>query len=721
LRAEAIEPPVKISPAWMKLDKAKREEQMDKKYAYAFAKDDVKFVELPNQIESWGFDLNKPAQVKLMAIKQARIQNLVDCRVAVKSTTNITRAERFLKAGANGMSLPCGYAYYRAHCVPGSTEVLTQNGWQCLEKWGGGLIAQVHTDQTIEFLPASKFAGPSEKHWLKINAPYLKETFTLGHTMPFLRQKSFRWATESALEFAQMAVRDVPLAGTLKGGDGLTPDQMRVLVMVQADGSYQMNTAYGRQLTIFVKKDRKITRARALLNAAGVTFREAMFASHPGFVRFIVRFRDLPYWLTLERKFFGSWLLDSSAEAREALIDELQHWDGWNSKGGMRCYSTSCAANAEWVSTLCHLTGRCASTYVAPGIGKRVNNYTVSIRQRSRGLVRASHMEKVELPIGVDTYCATTETGFWLARSNGRIFVTGNTGRLGGNNKMNMQNLTRGGELRLSILADKGHQIAVKDSGQIEVRVTAWLWGQHDLLEEFRASDAGTDKDPYCKFGDVVYGRTITKADPTERFVAKTATLGLGYQMGAPKFQLTLAKGNGGPAVYLPLDECKRIVNSYRQKNNKIRNGWDKCKRIIEDMAAGRTGSHGPINWEKETIWLPNGMALKYPDLRQSINDEGWDEWTYQSKDQRKKIYGGLLCENIVQALARIIVMWQTLQISKKYRVVMSTHDECAAHVKTSAAKACDTFMDKCMRMPPAWCLDIPLSCEGGYAPNYSK
>lgn len=413
LRAEGVEPPLKVSPAWMKLDKDEREtpEGEAKKYAYAFAKDDSKFTELPNMVEDWGFDLNDPAQVKLMVEKQERLQALVDVRIAVKSTTNITRAERFLTAGANGMSLPVGYAYYRAH-----------------------------------------------------------------------------------------------------------------------------------------------------------------------------------------------------------------------------------------------------------------------------------------------------------------------TGRWGGQNKMNMQNLTRGGELRLSILAPKGHQLAVQDSGQIEARVNGWLWGQDDLLDAFRAADAGTGRDAYCNFGDHIYGREITKADKMERFVGKVCVLGLGFQMGAPKFQLTLAKGAlGGPPVYFELDRCKAIVNTYRNKNHKIQAGWKVCERIVEDMAAGREGSYGPLNWEANTIWLPNGMALKYPDLRKAMGDKGWPEWSYQSGKTRKKIYGGLLCENVVQALARIIVGWQMLQISRKYRVVMTTHDEVVAMPKTAQAGSCIKFMAKWMSTPPSWCSDIPLNCEGGYDVNYSK
>lgn len=318
----------------------------------------------------------------------------------------------------------------------------------------------------------------------------------------------------------------------------------------------------------------------------------------------------------------------------------------------------------------------------------------------------------------------------------GYAYYRAHTGRWGGNNKMNMQNLTRGGELRLSILAYKGHQIAVADSGQIEARVNGWLWDQDDLLAAFRNADTwdkslgvarGDKRDAYCRFADDIYGREITTNDKLERFVGKVCVLGLGYQMGAAKLQMTLAKGAlGGPPVYFSLDECKHIINTYRRRNYKIANGWKVCERIIEDMAAGRNGEHKCISWGMDDngngfVLLPNGMCLKYPDLRKAQGDKGWDEWTYQSGDMRKKIYGGLLCENLVQALARIIVATQMLWIDAKYRVVMTTHDEVVTHPKKAQASKCYDWMYRCMTTPLAWCPDIPLAAEGGWADNYSK
>jgi len=304
----------------------------------------------------------------------------------------------------------------------------------------------------------------------------------------------------------------------------------------------------------------------------------------------------------------------------------------------------------------------------------------------------------------------------------GYAYARAHTLRWGGNNKMNMQNLTRGGELRLSILAEEGYELCVADSGQIECRVNGWLWGQDDLLEAFRAADSGTGMDAYCRFASAIYGRTITKADKTERFVGKVCVLGLGFQMGAPKLQITLAKGAlGGPPIYFELDHCHVIVNTYRRMNNRIEAGWSKCKQIIEEMAAGIKGAHGPISWEKETIWLPNGMSLRYPDLKKRMGDKGYEEWTYQAKDIRKKIYGGLLCENIVQALARIIVAYQMIEIDKIDRIVMTTHDEAVTHVKKARAPKATERMIKIMQTSLPWCLDLPLNAEGGHDVNYSK
>lgn len=349
-----------------------------------------------------------------------------------------------------------------------------------------------------------------------------------------------------------------------------------------------------------------------------------------------------------------------------------------------------------------------------------------------------------ETRLAVKSSITVTRAGRLLeAGANGRPvpvyykYAAAHTWRFGGGDGMNFQNFTRGGELRLSIMAPPGHVLCVADSSQIEARTNAWLWGQEDLLDAFRRGE-----DIYSLFAsENIYGRTITKADKEERHVGKTAVLGLGFQMGPPKFRNTLARGVGGPAVFIEEGMARQIVNAYRRRFYKIVQGWQKCEQIIEDMAVGRRGEYKCLRWEKEAIWLPNGMRLKYPNLRR--NRDG--DWVYDRKGVAIKIYGGLLCENIVQALARIIVAAdQLLKISERYPVVMTTHDEVVACVPRGRtdpesfalekpehhkalgrlrgpAAECMRLMHRIMTTPPAWCADIPLAAEGGWAGNYSK
>jgi DNA polymerase len=104
LRAEGVEPPEKISPAWIK--KPAHERKDEDKFTYAFANDDEGFINLAADHEklSQALDLNNVNDLAKLVAKQTRLQALIDTRLVVKSTTNITRAERLLTAGANGMA-----------------------------------------------------------------------------------------------------------------------------------------------------------------------------------------------------------------------------------------------------------------------------------------------------------------------------------------------------------------------------------------------------------------------------------------------------------------------------------------------------------------------------------------------------------------------------------------------------------------------------------------
>jgi hypothetical protein len=650
-------------------------------------------------------------------------------RLGKKSTIDETRAAALLnlsvapwRHGARARAwMPVPYRYYGAHCVPGTTEVLTRGGWIALEHWTGGDIAQVHTDQTIEFLPAKPYVGPVIDKWIGVRAPYLRCDFTLGHTIPRLMQHHFSWDTIRAGELLDRSFIWTPLAGRLITTGAITPDQMRVLAMVQADGHWELDSAQGRGLFIFLRKPRKIERARYLLRAAGVSFRESASPSHPGYMRFSVAWRDLPAWLTPERKFFGAWLLDSKVEAREALLQEIQHWDGWV-QGGQVCYSTSVRANADWLATLAHLTGRCASLNIHHHRGadgyNRAENYRVQLRQRNYGQVSREHSELLNAK-SQQAYCATTQTGFFLARCQGRIFVTGNTGRFSGDGGFNFANLRRGSPIRDAITAPEDMRIVHRDSSQIEARMVAWLAGCETLLAAFREC-----RDVYCEFASLFYRREITKADTLERFVGKTAVLGLGYGMGHEKFRRTLYVGNGGISVRLDEPDAIGLVGTYRETYSEIPVLWRRAERTLDHMLpmpkSPLAFTRLPvIQIEGDQVKLPNGLSIRYPNLRLDLEDDQmyYDAPVKSGVMTPRKIYGPKLIENISQALARIVITDVMVNIYADcgYFPFMSTYDSLDYCVPVSDVAWFNQYLDVQFAVAPDWAKGLPLASEGGW------
>ena len=146
----------------------------------------------------------------------------------------------------------------------------------------------------------------------------------------------------------------------------------------------------------------------------------------------------------------------------------------------------------------------------------------------------------------------------------------------------------------------------------------------------------------------------------------------------------------------------------------------------ITNMTLGIESKEGPITAGKGFLQLPNGMFLQYFGLHGtaeiSRDDLVMTETTYLTRTGRTKLYGGLLTENVVQALSRIIIAEQMLAIHDAgYRIVTMTHDEIVIVAKKKDAKKALDFMIKTMSTPPAWAPDLPLSAEGDYDDCYSK
>lgn len=300
-------------------------------------------------------------------------------------------------------------------------------------------------------------------------------------------------------------------------------------------------------------------------------------------------------------------------------------------------------------------------------------------------------------------------------------YYAAHTGRWGGTDNLNLQNLPRSSPLKHAIRAPQGYVMIDSDSSQIEARTLAWLAGQWDLVQAFERGE-----DVYRIMASAIYNKPVEDITKDERFVGKTTILGSGYGMGAKKFQAQLK--NFG--VTIAEEEAQRIISVYRETYPRIPLLWKDCQKalvaILIGQRAGLPEDKPQIYAEGEHgIRLPNGLYLKYPNLRIHVTPEGKEEFVYDTKKGKavipNRIYGGKVTENICQALARIIIGEQMLIIARRYRVVMTVHDAIACIAPKEEAEVAKGFIEQCMRMRPDWCEELPLNCEAGYGETYGS
>ncbi|MDQ3273763.1 MAG: DNA polymerase [Actinomycetota bacterium] len=313
----------------------------------------------------------------------------------------------------------------------------------------------------------------------------------------------------------------------------------------------------------------------------------------------------------------------------------------------------------------------------------------------------------------------------------GLSYYGAHTGRWSGTNRMNMQNLPRGGRLRRSLTAPKGHQVVVADSAQIEARINAWLWGQADLVEAFRLK-----KDIYSGFASKLFKRPVDRKrkeigpdgkafypDFDAGFIGKTAILGLGFQMGVDKFYAQVCAKKG---INFSYSEAAEAVELYRAENHMIVRGWKQLAQIIPRMARKDFEyALGPVVFGHECVRLPSGLFLRYPELRVAPGqyESSLGEASFAGRNNsRTKLYGGLMCENLVQALARCIIAEQMLVLKREgERLVTTTHDEIVVVAPNRRAERVFERMIEVMSTPPEWAQGLPLFAEGGFSGEYSK
>lgn len=299
---------------------------------------------------------------------------------------------------------------------------------------------------------------------------------------------------------------------------------------------------------------------------------------------------------------------------------------------------------------------------------------------------------------------------YWAAR----------TGRWGGGDKVNWQNMAKRGEgveLRRSLEAPEGCSLIIADASQIEARMVAWLADDAELLDGFRAYDAGVGPDVYCISASGIYGRPITREDEEERFMGKILALLCQYGGGGVKVSNVFRLGIMGPPVDISVMEAKELVAKWRYARSAIVQLWAQLGEAATTSWIRDQGlvELGPIAFEKFRhdgyIHLPNRTYIKYRGV--SCDDRG--DIYYNSKNGAVKVWGGYLLENVAQALSCVLLKQQFLEMLDTLdpiRIAGTTHDEGVIVVNDRDAQDFAQKVHGIMSTTRPWCEGLPLNAD---------
>ncbi|MDE7120877.1 MAG: hypothetical protein K2O42_01795, partial [Oscillospiraceae bacterium] len=569
-------------------------------------------------------------------------------------------------------------------CLTGDHEVLTENGWCRLDNWRGGYIAcWTPNGETVSFQKANALSFPYSGEMYEYSDKRISQISTPDHKM-YVKQRYDKPWTIDTVENMTKYRPSIPFTGYRQVNSGMEHNKLRVLVMIQADGHYTQDGCIKLGFT----KLRKVERCKRLLRLVDIpftykTYDEAKKVRH----QFTIASRDVPIWLRLfKNKTFGTWLFNESADV---FFDELVYWDGYQSAKNSIQYATCNKQNADIIQAFAHISGRAAQMRVRVSREEHPNwndAYYLDIWLTPKNCHEIRNKPTVSHFDGT-VYCAETKTGFFLVRRNGKVWVTGNSGRI-----IQLQNLpqnhisdlaearalvksgnfealeqlydnipdTLSQLVRTAFVPKQGFKFIVADFSAIEARVIAWLAG-----EKWRMDAFANGEDIYCASASKMFGVPVVKhgVNGHLRQKGKVAELACGYggSVGA-------MKAMGGSELGLSDEELRQIVTDWRTASpNIVKLWWDVDKAAKKAIRKREiTVTHGlQFSYRSGILFirLPSGRSLAYVKPRIEENSFGGESVTYEGVSATKKwerieTFSGKLVENIIQGIARDLLCY---------------------------------------------------------------
>ena len=281
--------------------------------------------------------------------------------------------------------------------------------------------------------------------------------------------------------------------------------------------------------------------------------------------------------------------------------------------------------------------------------------------------------------------------------------------------------------LRAAIIAPEGRTLFCADYAAIEARVLFWVARHEHGLDAFREG-----RDLYREMATVIFRKQLDNVEKSDRQVGKQAILGCGYGMGGTKFQATCANYS----IDVSEEIADRAVKAYRSTHSLVPELWRNLEKasIAATQSPGRRYTINRTTWfvERDFLWceLPSGRRLAYYKPSVQFKETPWGEkrpalyhWAVNPKTkqwERTGTWGGVLTENVVQAISRDLMAEAMLRIeSAGYDVTLTVHDELVA--ERDLGKGSLKEFESLMAAIPAWAEGCPVKVEGWTGPRYHK
>jgi len=282
------------------------------------------------------------------------------------------------------------------------------------------------------------------------------------------------------------------------------------------------------------------------------------------------------------------------------------------------------------------------------------------------------------------------------------------------------------GMLRPALMADKGKHLVVADWAAIEARVTPWASNTNSGAAKLGIFERG--EDVYKHNAAATFRVAYEDVDKDQRQIGKVQELACGFAGGIGAFAAMGRIYN----VILPESDSRKMVDGWRRANPWAPVYWDALERAYtaamrnpgNEFSAGRVA----YLFDKQHLWyvLPSGRVLCYPFAR--FDEEGnityakasWKPAADASEWPRGRLWRGLACENITQAVANDLLRHSLWQLEEEgLDVVLHVHDEIV--LETADPEAAAAKLLKVMTTPPAWAYGLPLNAEVATMTRYGK